>query len=276
MTAWGWLALAAALALVPVPTVELARVRTLARGGRLRAGVAPNPRRGPRMPRVEGRAAVAAGGVLAATAAAVLHGPAVGIAAGIVVAAAGYLVLSTSRRRRGATRERMLHSAVRLLVAELEAGGQPAAALHAAATASPAHAEVLVVAATAAGEGAPVGDALLIAGAPELVPLGRAWQVAESAGTPLADVLGRVADDLAARAEQQRAVSVVLAGPRSSAFLLAGLPVLGIALGAAMGARPVPFLLDTPAGRALCCAGAVLDAAGVLWTQRLMTRAERA
>ncbi|MDT4910642.1 MAG: hypothetical protein QOI69_3883, partial [Pseudonocardiales bacterium] len=32
----------------------------------------------------------------------------------------------------------------------------------------------------------------------------------------------------------------------------------------------------TPPGRLVCCAGALLDAAGVIWTQRLMLRAERA
>jgi tight adherence protein B len=100
--------------------------------------------------------------------------------------------------------------------------------------------------------------------------------VAAESGAPLADVLGRVAADLADHEQQQRSVAVALAGPRSSAALLAGLPVIGVALGAAMGARPLGFLFGTPPGRLVCCAGALLDAAGVIWTQRLMLRAERA
>jgi tight adherence protein B len=42
-----------------------------------------------------------------------------------------------------------------------------------------------------------------------------------------------------------------------------------------MGARPLPFLLGTPPGRLLCCAGVVLDVTGVLWMRRILRRAER-
>jgi tight adherence protein B len=120
-----------------------------------------------------------------------------------------------------------------------------------------------------------VADALLTSAPGDLEPIAHAWRVAEHSGAPLVDVLGRVAADLADHEQQQRSVAVALAGPRSSAALLAGLPVVGIALGAAMGARPLAFLFGTPQGRLVCCVGAVLDAAGVLWTQRLMQRAQR-
>jgi tight adherence protein B len=123
--------------------------------------------------------------------------------------------------------------------------------------------------------GGDVADSLLTCAA-ELAPLAHAWRVAERSGAPLADVLGRVAADLDDQEQQQRTVAVALAGPQSSAALLAVLPVVGIALGAAMGARPLGFLLGTSHGRLVCCAGAVLDATGVIWTQRLMQRAQRA
>jgi tight adherence protein B len=87
-------------------------------------------------------------------------------------------------------------------------------------------------------------------------------------------VLTHLAHDLAAVAEQRRAVAVALSGPRSSAAVLTGLPVLGIALGAAMGARPLPFLFGAGPGRAVCAAGVVLDAAGVLWMRRIVRRAQ--
>ncbi len=88
-------------------------------------------------------------------------------------------------------------------------------------------------------------------------------------------MLARVAADLAAADMQRRTVAVALAGPRSSALLLSGLPLLGIALGAAMGARPVPFLLGDPLGRVLCCVGVLLDAAGLLWMRRILRVAAR-
>ncbi|MDQ2748848.1 MAG: type II secretion system F family protein, partial [Actinomycetota bacterium] len=147
-------------------------------------------------------------------------------------------------------------------------------ALDAAATAAPEHADAFRAAATSAAAG-DAARALVAARCDELEPLAHAWRVAETCGAPLAGVLDRVAADLADQEQQQRSVTVALAGPRSSAVMLAGLPLVGIALGAAMGAHPLTFLLGTPHGRLICCAGAALDAAGVLWTQRLMQRALR-
>jgi tight adherence protein B len=115
----------------------------------------------------------------------------------------------------------------------------------------------------------------LLVDEPELRLLGRAWSVASASGASLVDVLTGVADDLAARLEQADAVAAALAGPRSSAMLLAGLPVLGIALGSAMQARPVQFLLGDHLGRSVLLAGVALDAAGLLWTRRLARGGER-
>ncbi len=83
-----------------------------------------------------------------------------------------------------------------------------------------------------------------------------------------------MARDLAARIDQRGAVATALAGARSSAALLAVLPVLGLVLGTAMQADPVTVLLATPAGTR-CLVGVGLDAAGLLWTHWLAARAER-
>ncbi|MGI8762272.1 MAG: type II secretion system F family protein [Jatrophihabitantaceae bacterium] len=274
MTALSLLALAAAVLLVPLPAVQPARARALAARGRL---VPPHPPASRRWPRpVDPPAAAAVGCAACGTAGIVLAGPAVGVAAAVAAGTVAVLVIASARRRQALTRQKQLLVALRLLVAELEAGARPPAALDAAAGACPHHAAVLAAAARTARDGGSIADTLLRSGAAELAPLGHAWQVADGAGTPIADVLARVAEDLLARAEQQHAVDVALSGPRSSALLLAGLPALGIALGAAMGARPLPFLLGSASGRALCCAGVLLDAAGVLWTQRLTQRAQRA
>ena len=66
-----------------------------------------------------------------------------------------------------------------------------------------------------------------------------------------------------------------VAGPQSSATVLALLPILAVGLGAGMGADPLGLLFGTATGRLLLCTGAVLDAAGVLWTLRLVERALR-
>ena len=109
-------------------------------------------------------------------------------------------------------------------------------------------------------------------------PLARvvlAWRMSARTGAPLAEVLARVRADLADGAATRRDVQAAVAGPKASASLLALLPMLGLALGAAMGADPVAILIATPAGRILLCLGVVLDAAGVLWSNRLVRRAQR-
>jgi tight adherence protein B len=160
--------------------------------------------------------------------------------------------------------------------AELDVGSSGAAALTAAATVAGAHAGAFAAAGRAVADGTDVVAAVVAAAADsELIVIAQAWQLAAELGVPVAEVLARVDDDVQARRDQARAVASALAGPRSSAALLAGLPVLGIGLGLAMGARPLEVLFDTRAGPLLLLAGCGLDAAGVLWTARLIRSAER-
>lgn len=263
--ALSWLALAAAVLLVPVPAMATVRARGLATRSH-RAGA----RRGTSWLALTRTLGACAAAVVVAVA--LTGGVVLGAAAAVLALAGARLVADAVRRRRGQRGQRALLAAVRLLVAEIESGARPEAALEAAAEASTEHSSAFGAAARAAADGAEVSPALL--DDPALTSLAHAWQVAASAGVPLADVLSGVAADLAARADQDRAVAVALSAARSTAALLAGLPLLGIGLGAAMGARPLEFLLHSSAGRLVCCAGAVLDALGLLWTQRLARRAE--
>ena len=201
----------------------------------------------------------------------VVAGPVLGVAAGIGVATAAALLLAARTARAAAQREQELVTALHLLAAELASGALPESALRAAADACPAYRAGLHDAADAAHR----GDRPEFA-APPLVPLGRAWRVAADTGAPLAEVVDRVAADLSAGIARRRDVTAAVAGARSSAFLLAVLPVLGLLLGAAMQADPLHVLLDSPAGRLLCLLGVVLDAAGLAWTHRLSARAQRA
>jgi tight adherence protein B len=269
-----WIAVAAALALVPLPSAASRRALGLARCGRLVGATRRTRRRvRPRIPApVVGLACCGAGAAAGWT----LGGPAIGLAALVAAATLAMVVSAARARRRAARRRRDLLTAVRLVVAELAAGSRPGAALEAAAAVTAEHAATFAAAAGVADAGGDVAAVLRSSHSGDLEPLAHAWRVGAIAGAPMADVLGRVAAELVDQDCQQRAVAVALAGPQSSSALLAGLPVVGIALGAAMGARPLAFLLGAPGGRALCCAGVLLDAAGVIWTQRLVQRAERA
>lgn len=122
--------------------------------------------------------------------------------------------------------------------------------------------------------GLPVDTALAgVRGEPSdpLLPRVRAAVVlAEQTGAPLADVIERIEAD-ARSADRARAASAAQsAGSRATAWLLAGLPAGGIALGYAIGTDPLAVLLHTPIG-AGCAVGAVgLQLAGLAWAGRII------
>ena len=89
---------------------------------------------------------------------------------------------------------------------------------------------------------------------------------------------GSTGSQAALRAERdQRAdLRAQLAGPRSTAVMLAGLPVLGLLLGSALGADPLHVLLHTGAGLGCLLVGGVLEGAGLWWALRIVRGAEAA
>jgi tight adherence protein B len=106
--------------------------------------------------------------------------------------------------------------------------------------------------------------------------LGAAWRLSEETGAPLANVLDRLAAGLRQELEVEAEVEASLAAPRATARLLAGLPLVGVALGELIGARPVGVLLGTALGRGCALAGLLLAAAGQVWTRALVARVVRA
>lgn len=112
-----------------------------------------------------------------------------------------------------------------------------------------------------------------VPGGEVIVRLGSAWQLSRTSGCSLADVLDALAADLLAGRRRQRLLAGLLAGPRASAGLLAALPVLGLLMGAALGADPLGVLTSTGPGHLALAAGVGLDLAGILWTGRLVRSA---
>lgn len=215
--------------------------------------------------------------VLGAVLGLLLAGP-VGVALG---AAAGVALRRTAASRARASAVRRERAAVldalTLLAADLRAGRTPAEALAAAAEAAVGDTrEVLTGAAAAAARGSDVVVALAPrqSAAPEVLRgLAACWSVCSGAGSGLAAGVDRLQEGLRAAESQRRAVDAELAGPRATAGLLAVLPIGGLALAAALGAHPMHVLLHTRFG--LCCLliGLGLDAAGVVWTRRLVASA---
>jgi tight adherence protein B len=58
--------------------------------------------------------------------------------------------------------------------------------------------------------------------------------------------------------------------------MLAGLPVLGLLLGTALGADPLHVVLHSAAGLGCLVVGVVLEGAGLWWALRIVRGAEAA
>jgi tight adherence protein B len=201
-------------------------------------------------------------------------GGAGGAFAGVALAASA---VELTRRRQTARMTAACRSAVplacRTIAAELAAGLPPAAALGAAAASAPAPLAGVLTGASAA-EPLGVDPATVLAARPppgceRLVLVAACWTVCSHAGGGLAGALSRLADGLSDEQDAAAEVAAELVGPRMSALVMALLPVVGIALGTALGARPLAFLTTTAAGLACLAAGCALDAAGLLWVNRI-------
>jgi tight adherence protein B len=273
VTGPGWLALAAGIGLLRSPAPSGTRLAVLAGAGRLgELDPAPGTQQEPPRPLPSRRlVAVLAGCAVLAVGA--IAGPLLASAAGVICRLAWVLADDVQRHRRDQAAMSQLRVALRVLIGELDAGSRPATALGAAAEVAPVHAAVFAAAARAAADGDDAAQPL--AAHPELRPIGLAWRLGESVGLEVGGVLTRVEHDLAGVDQQRRTVAISLAGPRASAVLLAGLPLVGLALGAAMGARPWTVLVGTPAGRVLALVGVLLDVGGVLWMRRILRGAQQ-
>lgn len=207
-----------------------------------------------------------------------------GPVAAVLAATYSALTVSAVLRRRLARRHAEASGAaldaVVGLAADLRAGVTPALAVAAAAPAlpiggPPIPSSVPAMAAPEVVTGRPeAGHVLPADRAPEEVRrlatrVRSAWQVAETTGAPLADLLDRLDADARTAARVRQVAASHAAGTWATAWLLAAMPVAGIAIGYGMGADPLHVLLHTALGAA--CAGAALafQIGGLAWTARL-------
>jgi tight adherence protein B len=99
---------------------------------------------------------------------------------------------------------------------------------------------------------------------------GACWEVAAGSGAGLAQSLLVLADSVRESQRLHRELVSATAEPRATAAVLVALPAVGLAFGALLGADPLSWLLGTTPGRAVLLAGVVLEAAGALWSWRLL------
>ncbi|OZF33752.1 type II secretion system F family protein [Rhodococcus sp. 14-2483-1-2] len=176
-------------------------------------------------------------------------------------------------RDRRAEELNWLATGVEVVIGELRVGSHPATASAVAAD------ECCGIASTAlrgaasrsrlggrAADGIAASDSLLDA---ELGRLAAAWRVADEHGLALAELLDAVREDMLGRRRFRERTDASLAGARATALVLAGLPILGVALGQLMGADPLQILLGGGLGGMLLLIGTALGCAGLLWTDAI-------
>lgn len=200
-------------------------------------------------------------------------GAALALGFAISMATAIRLGLSHAGLRAALTARTSATDACATLAAQVRVGRTPAEALIAAAEDCP-------LLAQAASTQALGGDVVAVwqaqsrrRGCGGLADLARAWAISTQTGAPMAATLERVADGMASEEAVRTVVAGELAGPRATGKIMAVLPVVGLALGYALGGDPVGFLLGGPLGWGCLVGGALLAAAGVLWVEALAHRA---
>lgn len=108
---------------------------------------------------------------------------------------------------------------------------------------------------------------------PQLQRLAVLWSAAGRHGIALAGLLDSLHHSIDGAMRHRSATSASLQGPQATAVILTCLPLAGIAMGMAMGAQPVAFLLTTSLGGICLVVGVGLSCAGFMWSQRITSKA---
>jgi tight adherence protein B len=201
-----------------------------------------------------------------------------GVAA--LLAVLGRRALLNRRAAQARRLERLAASeAMAVLAGELRAGRPPSVALDGAAhVAAGPTGRALAEAAGATRIGASVAEVLRrhveSSAVPDLLRgLAVCWEVCQGSGGSLAAAVDRLEETLRVEAVLREELEAELAGPRSTALLIAFMPVFGLLLGTGLGGDPFHVLLRTPVGWACLVLGVGLELAGTAWTAAIVRAA---
>lgn len=191
----------------------------------------------------------------------------------------------SDRRRRTARMD--IQAGLRMLARELRAGADPAAAARNAGSAARGDGAVVLFALAELARSDDRSASVPLVGAGGLVGLlasnvapavqisarlRSGWLLTRRHGVAFRPLIVALAADLAEQISAESERSGEVAGPRMSGYVMALLPLLGLALGAGMGADPVRVLLSSAFGNILLLVGVSLTCAGLLWSDRIVRR----
>jgi tight adherence protein B len=101
-----------------------------------------------------------------------------------------------------------------------------------------------------------------------------AWRVGAATGTGLCAALRTLVRAARDAEDVRTALEGQLAAPRATARTMAFLPIIGLGLGALLGANPFDWLLGSIPGLLCLAAAVVLTVLGLAWMNRIASRVE--
>lgn len=209
----------------------------------------------------------------------VLASPAAAVAGALAATTAGLRVRRRLRRRSRRSQGAAMAAALQTVVGELRTGAHPVRAFDIAASeagdAGGTVAAELRALAARARLGSDVAAGIRELGSASALPVhwsrvGVCWRLAADHGLPVSTLMSTAHRDIVERQRFTDRVDAALAGPRATAVILAGLPILPVALGHLIGAQPLRYLLG--GGGWLLVTGVTLVCAGLGWADRIIDR----
>lgn len=232
----------------------------------------------PAAPRRSGARAPARVAGTAAVLLPALVSPALALAAVLVCLTARTRIRRRRRARASRDEGHAVAAALEVLIGELRVGAHPVAAFRtAAAESSGSVRQAFGAVAGRAQLGADAAAGMRSVAATSSVPaqwnrMAVFWELAAQHGLAISVLMRAAHRDILDRQRFTDRIHAALAGARASTAILAGLPLLGLALGELIGAHPARFLLGGGAGGALLVIGIALICAGLAWADRIIDR----
>jgi tight adherence protein B len=100
------------------------------------------------------------------------------------------------------------------------------------------------------------------------------WQVCENNGAALSPALNQFAQQIRVENELRQELSSSMSGAKLSAWVLAGLPLFGIALAGFLGVNSPEWLANSKLGNFNIVAALILEVIGIIWVRKITSRIE--